>query len=218
MAVTVSPVRANYELVTETRDGGSAVDTYRHRQAGELIYVGRPDVVQAPARYRELANELQAIETMTDDKKLEAASGFLARAAQLVDDTRHIEPGPLMLQGIGARLLNRWDVAEQAFRTVTTLRPTFLSAWQDLTGALANLGRLEEAEVTARHAVAMAPDDHASLGNLANVLRERGNLDEALTVITRATELHPGDHMNELLLEQIRNARRKTAIRRRLPW
>ena len=207
----ISPedLMATYELVKVERKGGGSVETYRHRQTGDLIYIGRPDVVQAQARYSELTKELRAIEEMSAPEASEAAAVFLGRAAQLVDDTAHTEPGPLLLQGIAARLLRRWDVAEQAFRTVTALQPTFLSAWHDLTWALASLGRLDEAESTARHALTMAPDDPASLGNLASVLRERGKLDEALVAITRALELLPGDNINETILDRIRNDRRK---------
>lgn len=109
--------------------------------------------------------------------------------------------------------MGRWEVAERAFRAVTVLQPAFLSAWNDLTWALASLGRLDEAESTARHALTMAPDDPASLGNLASVLRERGKLDEALVVITRAMELKPEDNIIEMLLDRIRNDRR-----RRIKW
>jgi Flp pilus assembly protein TadD len=212
----ISPedLRATYELVTVERKDGGSVETYRHRQTSDLIYVGRPDVVQAQARYSELTKELRAIEEMSAPERSEAAAALLGRAAQLVDDTAHTEPGPLLLQGIAARLLRRWDVAEQAFRTVTALQPTFLSAWHDLTWALASLGRLDEAESIARHALTIAPDDPASLGNLASVLRERGNLDEALVAITRAVELQPGDNINEMILDRIRNDRRKQISRR----
>ena len=200
---------ATYELVNVDRKGGGSVETYRHRQTGDLIYIGRPDVVQVQARYSQLTKELRAIEEMSAPDGSEAAATFLRRVTQLVDDTAHTEPGPLLLQGIAARLLRRWDVAEQAFRTVTELQPTFLSAWHDLTWALASLGRLDEAETTARHAITMAPDDPASLGNLASVLRDRGKLDEALVAITRALELQPADNIHEMILDRIRNDRRK---------
>ena len=200
---------ATYELVNVDRKGGGSVETYRHRQTGDLIYIGRPDVVQVQARYSQLTEELRAIEEMSAPDGSEAAATFLRRVTQLVDDTAHTEPGPLLLQGIAARLLRRWDVAEQAFRTVTELQPTFLSAWHDLTWALASLGRLDEAETTARHAITMAPDDPTSLGNLASVLRDCGKLDEALVAITRALELQPADNINEMILDRIRNDRRK---------
>ena len=163
--------------------------TYRHRQTGELLYSGRPDVLRVAARYRELVSELEPIESMTGLQRRTAATKFLERAIQLVKDTESQEPGPLLMKGIGARLLDRWDIAEQAFRAVTALQPSLLSAWHDLTWVLASLGRLEEAEFTARHALTMSPDNPASW-NLASVLRERGKLDEALTIIRRAMELN----------------------------
>ena len=55
----------------------------------------------------------------------------------------------------------------------------------------------------------MAPDDSASLANLASVLRERGKLDEAEVAITRALELRPEDNISEVILDRIRNDRRK---------
>ena len=40
-------------------------------------------------------------------------------AERLVAETNAMEPGPLMLLGISARVLNRWEAAESAFRKVT---------------------------------------------------------------------------------------------------
>jgi hypothetical protein len=207
--ISAADLEANYELVKVDRKDQGSVETYRHRQTGELVYVGRPDVVQAQARYQQLVNELAAIEDMSEPERRAAADACLARATQLVDDTRRGEAGPLVLQGYAARLAGRHDVEEQASRTVTTLQPEFLSGWHDLARALCSLGRLDEAEGTARHALSMAPDDPRSLGNLASVLRQRGSLDEAHAVAVRATELDPSNHINELILDQIRNDRRK---------
>ncbi len=193
-----------YELVNVDRQERGSVATYRHRQTGEQIYCGRPDILRVAARYRELASEVGQIESMRGSQRMTAATNFLERATQLVEDTESQGPGPLLMKGIGGRLLARWDIAEQAFRAVTVLQPSFLSAWHELTWALASLGRLEEAEFAARHALTISPDNPASLGNLASVLRERGKLDEALTIIRRAIELNPADRMNEAILDQIR--------------
>ena len=195
---------AGYELVTTHRRDGGAVEEYRHRQTGEAVYIGRPDVLRVQERYRELLNEYGSIEGLQGQKQRDAATAFLNRATQLVKDTNEKEPGPLLIQGMAARLLARWDLAEESFRAVTILQPTFLAAWHDLTWALASLGRLEEAESTARETITRSLDDPASLGNLASVLRERGKLDEALQTIRRALELKAGDRINEAILDQIR--------------
>ena len=194
----------HYEVVkVDHRDEGGAVETFRHRETGETVFRGRPDVARVQQRFKELLEDYGRIERLRLGDQETAAAAFLKRATLLVEDTNANEPGPLLLQGMGARLLGRWEIAEQAFRKVTMLQPTFVSAWNDLTWALASLGRLEEAETTARHAVELSPDDHASLANLASILRERGKLDEALTTIKRAIQLRPGNKINETILDQI---------------
>lgn len=196
---------AQYEVVKiDQLDEGGIIETIRHRETGEMLFRGRPDVARVQQRYKELLETYGQIERMGPRDRKTAAAAFLKRATQLVEDTNTEEPGPLVLQGMGARLLGQWEIAEPAFRRVTMLRPTFVSGWNDLTWALASLGRLEEAETTARHAVELSPDDHASLANLASVLRERGKLDEASTTIQRALRLQPGNKINETILDQIR--------------
>jgi hypothetical protein len=202
--ITACELASTYELVSAERKDGAVVETHRHRQSGEVIYIGRPDLVQADNRFRELREDLVALQAMTGPQQRAAATKFLARATQLVSDTQSQDPGPLLLKGAAARLLGRPEVAEPAFRAVTVLQPTMLSAWHDLTWALASLGRLEEAESTARHTLAMSPDNSASLGNLASVLRERGKLDEAMSTAKRALELTPGDRINQAIIDQIR--------------
>jgi hypothetical protein len=188
--ISEAELAANYEAVkVDHLDGGGIVETFRHRQTGETIFRGRPDVARVQQRYNELLENYGEIERMRARHQRSATEAFLKRAT---------------LQGMAARLLSRWDLAEQAFRRVTVLRPTFVSAWNDLTWALSSLGRLEEAETTARHAVDLSPDDHASVANLASVLGERGKLDEALTTIKHALKLRPGDKINEEIYDQIR--------------
>jgi hypothetical protein len=203
--ISATELAANYEAVKiDHLEGGGIVETYRHRETGDLIFMGRPDVARVQQRLNELLDDYGQIERMRPAQLKTAAAAFLKRVTQLVEDTGSEEPAPLQLQGMAARLLGRWEIAEQAFRKVTTLRPTLVSAWHDLTWALASLGRLEEAETTARHALHMSPDDPASLGNLASALRERGKLDEALTTIERALQVAPGNKINETILDQIR--------------
>ena len=52
--ISTGDLKATYELVEMERKGGGSVETYRHRQTGNLVYIGRADVVQAQSRYREL--------------------------------------------------------------------------------------------------------------------------------------------------------------------
>jgi len=202
--ISFEDLQANYELVGVERRDGAQVETYRHRKTGELTYVPGLDQALVQERYEQFVKELGPLEQMRGPGQKEAAAALLERVTPLVNGTRMREPGPLMVQGMSARLAGRWEIAERAFRAVTVLRPSYVGAWLDLTWALASLGRLEEAESNARHALTLEPDDARALSNLASVLRERGKLDEALTTIKRAMALKKGDRVMEEVLDQIR--------------
>jgi tetratricopeptide (TPR) repeat protein len=160
------------------------------------------DTIQS--RYLELFKELEELERNPfkadrDERRLL----FFDRTGKLVADTGSTEPGPLLLHGVAARLLRRWNIAEQSARLVTQLRPDLLFGWLDLTWALASLGRLDEAESCARRAVVIQPDSPAALGNLASILFGRGAIMEAHDNIERALAKDPTDVQNRLIAERI---------------
>jgi hypothetical protein len=41
--LTATDIRSDYELVEVRRDGGQRLETYRHRESGRLVHIGRPD-------------------------------------------------------------------------------------------------------------------------------------------------------------------------------
>jgi len=192
-----------YEFV-EARDN---VETYRHRDTGKVVYVGRYKGV--PQRGSELFAELQGFQDgLIGTGREQALMACYERAEQLVEDTADSqEVWPHMLHGIASRLLNRWDKAEQAFRKATELNPDFIDAWLELTWSLASLGRLEEAEACARRALKIQPQGPAALGNLASVLLERGHADQVFPLISQALEIGPADSINQRILEQVCKAR-----------
>jgi tetratricopeptide (TPR) repeat protein len=170
------------------------------------VVVMTTDTIQT--RYLELLEELGDLErNPVKADRDELRLSCFERTKQLVEDTESSEPGPLILHGIVARMLRRWDAAEHSARLVTQLRPDLLFGWLDLTWALSELGRLDEAESCARRAVAIQPDSPAALGNLASILLERGAIGQAHDAIERALAQDPTDLKNQLIAERIGYAR-----------
>jgi len=205
-----------------TKEG---VDVFRDKTTGELLYVGRTQEGAPPAhissatvqeRFSSLADELTRLgapeNAPSGDYRGDVASCH-QRAKQLVEDTQAGEPGPLHLQGIAARLLERWDEAASLFLRVTELRPDYRDGWLELTWAFASLRRFEEAEHAARTAVELGPDRADALGNLAAVLLEQGKVDEARQVAQKVVMADPADVKNKAVLVA---AKRMVSGRR--PW
>jgi hypothetical protein len=215
-------LRHNYEFVGAERGDGGRVETYRHRQTKQLLHVGRPEIVSVTSvqtRYTELWNELKTLEERPPTAaRQQAFVSFAERTRQLVQDSRGQEPGPLLLHAHAARFLKQWGVAAESARAVTVLRPDLMFGWLDLTWALAEMGRLDEAESCAREAVGLDAINALALGNLAQVLLQRGKVDEALVTITRALQSDPTNRKNQLIDARIREARDQPSPETRTPW
>ena len=213
----------NYELVDVTRyEGGGSIAAYRHRATGKMFYLPRPKIAGTTTvheRYKALIAELRSVEEQPPlPARQEAFAAIAERAAQLVHDTRGQEPGPLLLQGIAARYLKRWELAAESARAVTVLRPDLMDGWLGLTWALASLGQLDAAQSCARRAVALDATSPAALGNLATVLFEQEKLEEAFVTISSALQIDPEDSMNQALFERIGVAREQSRSEARVPW
>jgi len=218
--LTFTDLRNSYEFVNVERGDGGSVETYRHRETGQLIHIGRPQISTAvQEQYVELLNELKNLEERPlRAGRQQALASFAERTAQLVKDSHAQEPGPLLLRGIAARLLKQWELAAESARAVTVLRPNLIEGWLDLTWALGVLGQLDEAESCARHAVAIDAQSPYALGNLASVLVQRGAVEEAFSTIGRALEIDPANDKNQRLREQIRVARDQAVSSTCAPW
>jgi hypothetical protein len=195
-----------------TKDG---VDVFRDRRTGDLMYVGRTQQGAPPAhvskanvheRLLSLADELTRLGGLENAPSREYQGDVVScyqRAKQLVEDTQATEHGALQLQGVAARLLERWEEAASLFRRVTELRPENLGGWLELTWALASLRRFEEAEGAARTAVDLDPNNVGALGNLAAVLLQQDKIDEARVIAEKALIADPADARNQALLAAI---------------
>ena len=204
-------LRQNYELVKvdRSRESKGATVTYRHRETGQLVHIGRPALEgQAPDDgYVALQQTLAKAWSMPSGRERSAVVAELCdRAAALVEETKGAERGPLMIHGVAARLANRWTVAERSFRRVTDLWPDELDGWLELTLTLGTLGRADEAVVAAQRAADLGPESPAALGNLAGALTQAGRAKEALPVICRALELDPSDQKNQHLHDYVQRA------------
>ncbi len=198
-----------------------AADVFRDKSTGKLVYTGRTQKGAPPAhisrnmfqeRCESLLDELTRLGGMEGvppgDYEGDAVACY-ERAKQLVEDTEADLPGPLHLQGIAARILEKWDDAASAFQRVTELCPDEVAGWLELTWALAVLSRLEEAECAARKALSLSPEAADALGNLAAVLLGQGRIDEARPLAEQAVTADPADAKNKALLVAIERANLK---------
>jgi hypothetical protein len=206
--VTQQDLQQDYDLVKVDQCGSGVLIAYRHSPSGRIVYIGRPRVgADDLPRYVALMDELRRLQAMPISKRREDALVSLLNDAGSVTKASDSQAWqPLFVQGVAARLLDKWTLAEQSFRAVTALDPSRINAWLELTWALATLGKVDEAEVSARRAIDIDERNEAAYGNLASVLLQSGRPEEALPVIMRALELDPGDTMNQMILEQVRQA------------
>ncbi len=201
------------------------MDVFRDKATGELLYAGRTQQVAPPghiaraklqARHESLTDEstrLGAFENVPAGEYRGDLVACYQRAKQLVEDTHENEPGPLYLQAVAARLLERWDEAVSLFLRVTELRPDHRDAWLELTCVLVTLRRFEEAERAARKAVEIRPEHAGAFCNLAAVLLEQGRLDEARSMAERALAADPAGAKIKAVVAAV-----ESATSRAKPW
>src|SRR5262245_9693015 len=206
--ISLSELKEKYELVKveQVGAGSGTVAAYRHRETGEMRYIGRPSIASEELRERcaALLSTLRTVSAMPVPKeRAMRAADLFDRATALVEETSGAEIGPLYVQGVAARLAGRWSAAESAFRRVTEGWPDTLDAWLELTWALASLGRLDEAIAAARRGVERGPESAAAHGNLANALLQSGRPEEALPPADRALELDAADWKNQEIRKQV---------------
>jgi tetratricopeptide (TPR) repeat protein len=95
-------------------------------------------------------------------------------------------------QGLGNALLTlrRADEAVEAYQRSIELRPA-APAYHNLALALAEAGRLQEAEAASRRAIQLQPDDANAHLTLGNILLAQGKREEAAAQYAEALRLRP---------------------------
>src|SRR5262245_13681476 len=85
----------------------------------------------------------------------------------------------------------QWQEAEAACRQMLNVVPTHANAWNLLSVAVRQQGRLTEAEAYARQAHALDPGSAANLVALGNVLFEQERWEDACTAYREALARDP---------------------------
>jgi tetratricopeptide (TPR) repeat protein len=106
---------------------------------------------------------------------------------------------------LGDALLNglKWpELTVQVMQAAVTARPNAPTATNILGVALAQSGRMPEAEAAFRRAVALQPDAAEPRKNLSLALFQQGQSQEAMYHLVEAARLAPGDAMLQNLVAQ----------------
>jgi len=105
--------------------------------------------------------------------------------------------------GAEPRVLERGDPLGRYGREETQRRAARVAYGE----ALANAGRLADAEAQYRTAIALAPDDPAARVRMGAVLAQQGRIDEAVPHLERAVALRPRDPDANRILAEMHAAR-----------
>ena len=108
------------------------------------------------------------------------------------------------------RLDERWEASVEAFRKVVAIKEDQADAHNELSVALGQTGRREDALHHARRAHELRPDDAGIISNLGLALMEMSQFDEARHHFVRAAKLAPDDQIVQRCIEEL-NARENKA-------
>ena len=125
-----------------------------------------------------------------------AAAGLSGEAVRALEHAARAHPGHAAILDRLGRLYaeqGRWQEALEKHRVAVELGLPGAAGRVHLATALAEVGRLAEAQAVATEAVAKAPGDADALRVWGAVASRRGNLEEALPVLQSAREIHPDD-------------------------
>ena len=186
---------------------GNDFATARIRRALILARQGKLDVARAelhamPAGTPAQATQLTLAEAqiLRDADQNQAAYDFLGTAIEKTPN----DPDLLYDYGMTAEKLGRFEVLENAMRSVIRVRPENAQAYNALGYTLADRNeRLDEAKALIEKANALSPDDASILDSLGWVQYRLGNNGDALRNLERAYKLR-GDaeiavHLGEVL-------------------
>jgi len=107
------------------------------------------------------------------------------------------------------RLVDKWEAAVEAFRRVVSIKESQADAHNELSVALGQLGRREEALIHARQAHDLRPEDPGIISNLGLALMELEQFDEARHHFQRARKIAPDDDIVERCIEELQTREKK---------
>ena len=108
------------------------------------------------------------------------------------------------------RLIDKWEAAVEAFRKVVSIKDSQADAHNELSVALGQLGRREDALTHARMAHDLRPEDPGIISNLGLALMEMGHFDEARHHFQRAQKVAPDDDIVQRCIEELETREKKT--------
>ncbi len=172
---------------------GAEFGNARIRRALILAHQGKLDIARnelhalpigSPAQATQLA--LAEAQMLRDADQNQAAYDFLGGAIEKAPNN----PDLLYDYGMTAEKLGRFEVLENAMRSVIRVRPDNAQAYNALGYTLADRNeRLDEAKALIEKANALSPDDASILDSLGWVQYRLGNNGDALVNLERAYKL-----------------------------
>ncbi len=107
-----------------------------------------------------------------------------------------LEPAPtaeaLRLQARTLRAGGHKDQALPLLEQAVRQGPATAAIYVDLGVALADAGRLGDAETAYREALALSPDDPYALANLGSLAYQRGDIEQSAEIYSRVVAANPG--------------------------
>jgi tetratricopeptide (TPR) repeat protein len=205
--MSVEEFRRSFEFVQTS----GRVDTYRNRETGQLVYVGRvappPRAAVTPRqavthdRLLRWARRLVQNEIPLHDRQQLPRPGLLARARltvarKLLARVVALNPTgslPMFLMGMIHRRFHEDETAFEWFARASEANPYEPNALREACRCALELGRGDAAVRLARRATELNPADHRLRANLAIALLVANRADDAKVEIDRALSGAPSD-------------------------
>lgn len=222
--------RKKYELIG-LRDNGR-VEVYRHRENGEIRYVGRPYPPVLRKWWQFWKKRMQfSVDGQNHDQIFETAWNLikpyigyqlsdapvgnagrkqLRQAIEMFNHILQFNPGnwaALWGIGIAYKCLHELEAAYTAFQRTYALERENPNVGRELAGICIALGKGEEAVRISREVMDRNPNDAGLASNHALALLIAGRVNEAEAAVEHAMSLEPEDPITRNLAKAINSVR-----------
>ena len=230
VTISAKELRETFELIGRKENG--KVEVYRHRETGEIRYVGRPYQPVLPKwwQFWKKPGEL-VVDGQNHDQIFKAAWDLiqpyiewqltdaplnptvqkqLRKALEMLNRIQQFDPGnwaALWAMGIAHKCLKELGSAYTAFQRAYALEKENPDVGRELAGVCIALGRGEEAVRVSREVMDKNPKDAGLISNHAFALMIAGHVQEAEAIIENALGLQPEDQITENLAKFIKAVR-----------